>query len=281
MASLAQRGATHQQAAVFELWLARLTSAVLGALACLLTALAASGPVQPRAAEQRCSRDAARDAAGRARGRPDPGAGAAARPPLALRRQRRDGLAVPGRDAAVRHPRAGLRLRRDLVLAGVVAGLAFSTKYSFAVGLVLPLAAGAAGAGRADLTPAPRSPRGEGGGHRLPSPAQRERGSRLSGARPVLLVLAGFVLGAVLGAPELVLRPDAVVAGIVEQARLGGIRWNGQSDAPVWQLYAETLVQGLGWPALLAAAIGAAALGRRAARRAPRPCWPCRCSAWR
>jgi hypothetical protein len=76
-------------------------------------------------------------------------------------------------------------------------------------------------------------------------------------------VLLGFVLGAVVAAPELLLRPQAVAAGIAEQARIGASRWNGQADAPIWQLYAETLVQGLGWPALLAAGIGAAVLGWR------------------
>jgi hypothetical protein len=76
-------------------------------------------------------------------------------------------------------------------------------------------------------------------------------------------VLLGFVLGAVVAAPELLLRPQAVAAGIAEQARIGASRWNGQADAPIWQLYAETLVQGLGWPALLAAGIGVAVLGWR------------------
>jgi hypothetical protein len=82
----------------------------------------------------------------------------------------------------------------------------------------------------------------------------------------LLLVFAGFVVGAAVGAPELVLRPDAVLAGVLEQARLGGIRWNGQSDAPIWQLYAETLVQGLGWPALAMAAVGSIAVTRRSWR---------------
>jgi len=79
----------------------------------------------------------------------------------------------------------------------------------------------------------------------------------------VLLVPIGFVVGAVLGAPEIVLSPSAVVAGLMEQARLGGTRWNGQSEAPVWQLYGQTLVQGFGWPALVAAGFGALALARR------------------
>jgi hypothetical protein len=79
----------------------------------------------------------------------------------------------------------------------------------------------------------------------------------------VLAVLAAFVVGAALGAPEILLSPDAVLAGVAEQARLGGIRWNGQSDAPIWHLYLDTLVQGLGWPALVMAAVGCVALGRR------------------
>jgi hypothetical protein len=81
--------------------------------------------------------------------------------------------------------------------------------------------------------------------------------------RAALLILAAFVIGAVLGAPEIIVVPDAVVAGLAEQARIGGVRWNGQSDAPIWQLYVETLGHGLGWPALAMALIGCVAIGGR------------------
>ena len=144
VASVVRRGASAQETAVFELRLARLTSAVLGALACLLTALATSrlvravgglrrGVVPPR---DGWHRDAAL-------------AGLAAGLVLALAP-----LHVHLSHYAVNDATASLFLAatllfgsrvlaggswRDLLLAGVVAGLAFSTKYSFAVGLVLPL----------------------------------------------------------------------------------------------------------------------------------------------
>jgi hypothetical protein len=135
--------------------------------------------------------------------------------------------------------------QRALVLAGVAAGLAFSTKYSFAVGLALPLVVAVLG------------PRGG------PGPGAVSGQGLTRRAADVLAVLAAFVVGAGLGAPEILLRPDAILAGVAEQARLGGIRWNGQSDAPIWHLYLDTLVQGLGWPAVVVAALGCAAIGRR------------------
>jgi len=236
MASVARRGASVQESAVFELWLARVTSAVLGAVACLLTALGTSTLVRAagglRPETMMASAGWRWDAAW---------AGLAAGLVLALAP-----LHVHLSHYAVNDATASLFLAatllfgsralvggswRDLLLAGAAAGLAFSTKYSFAIGLALPLAA-------ALLT---------------------RRGL-------ALVALAGFVLGGVLGAPELVLRPGDVLSGVAEQARLGSIRWNGQSGAPVWQLYVETLAQGLGWPALLAAAVGAGMLGWRSWR---------------
>ena len=71
-----------RELSVVQLGLARITSAVLGALACLLTALAAATPgahVLGRAG---------RVSGGPGNG-PDDGAGAAPRPPLPLRRERR------------------------------------------------------------------------------------------------------------------------------------------------------------------------------------------------
>jgi hypothetical protein len=254
VATLVQRSATPQQVAVSELWLARMTSAILGGLACLLTALATQALA--RAAGFR------------------PGAamlaGLSAGLILAVAP-----LHVHLSHYAVNDATASLFLvatllfgsraltsgaPRDLALAGAAAGLAFSTKYSFAVGLVLPLVAvmmtqckdlsippwgsfplRGANMGCADVPTAPR----------------------LRRAKLMLVVLAAFVIGSVLAAPEIVLSPEAIVAGVAEQARLGGIRWNGQSDAPVWQLYIETLGHGLGWPALMMAVIGGVAVGRR------------------
>jgi hypothetical protein len=243
------RGASEQETAVLELWLARVTSAVLGALACLLTALTAGELV--RGPGDRGPRSAA-------------WAGLAAGLILAL-----VPLHVHLSHYAVNDASASLFLaatllfgtralvgcrRRSYLLAGLAAGLAFSTKYNFAVGLVLPLYAALA----VPLGPL-SGPRGAGGARRL-GDLGHELGRR---ATWLLLVLAGLLLGAIVGAPEIVLNPGAVVAGVAEQARLGSIRWNGQSDAPVSQLYAETLVQSLGWPALVAAGIGAVALSRK------------------
>ncbi|MFN8633557.1 MAG: glycosyltransferase family 39 protein [Chloroflexota bacterium] len=254
VAALVRPDVGAQQTAVFELHLARVTNAVLGALACLATAFAAASVVR---------------AVGGLRRPPPTLDGPTAVPPAPIhpvssdRDARLAGLAAGSIVAvallpvhmahyAVNDTAASLFLaltllfgsralgrprRRDLALAGLAAGLAFSTKYSFGVGLMLPLAA-------AVLT------RGLGAG-------LRER------VIQVLLVTASFVVGAAVGAPEILLTPDAVMAGIVEQARLGSIRWNGQPDAPIWQLYGQALAHGLGWSALLAAGFGALALGRR------------------
>ncbi|MCC7368568.1 MAG: glycosyltransferase family 39 protein [Chloroflexi bacterium] len=227
VAAVVRRGTTTQEIAVSELWLARLTSALLGGLACLLTAFAARRTVE-------AAGTTAPDAAW---------AGLAAGLILALAP-----LHVHLSHYAVNDATASLFLAatlyvggralaggrwRELLLGGVLAGLAFSTKYSFAVGVLLPLAAAMLRAGWR---------------------------SRLLGGT---VVVAGMALGAVLGAPEILLSPTAVATGVAEQARLGAVRWNGQSDLPVWQLYAETLVQGLGWPALAVAVAGCVALGLR------------------
>ena len=146
VASLVRRDTTSQETAVFELRLARLTSAVLGSLACLLTALAASTLVCAvgglRAVVPTQAPTVGRDAAW---------AGFAAGLILAFAP-----LHVHLSHYAVNDATASLFLAatllfgvralagghwRDLLLAGVMAGLAFSTKYSFAVGLVMPLMA--------------------------------------------------------------------------------------------------------------------------------------------
>jgi 4-amino-4-deoxy-L-arabinose transferase-like glycosyltransferase len=228
VAALVQRGATQQQVAVSELWLARVTSAVLGSLACVLTALAAHALTRAIG----CRRDAL--VAGLSAGL------ILAVAPLHVHLSH---YAVNDTTASFFLAAAlyfGTRVlaggsRRDLVLAGLTAGLGFSTKYSFAIGLALPLVVALVG--------------------RNVSLTRR--------AADFLAVLAAFVVGAAVGAPEFILSPDAVLAGVAEQARLGGIRWNGQSDAPIWQLYLDTLVQGLGWPALLLAAIGCVTVGWR------------------
>jgi hypothetical protein len=273
VASVVQRSAAPQQIAVAELWLARLTSAMLGALACMVTALAARSLAQATGYGRR---DAIL-------------AGLAAGLILALAP-----LHVHLSHYAVNDATASLFLAaallfgtrvlasgapRDLALAGLAAGLAFSTKYSFAVGLILPVLA-------IWVAPSIRAPQHcEGGDTRegiegppdqtsstqpttgSPPPRASSLGASLAapiaGMRALLIVLAAFIVGAVLGAPEIIVMPDAVIAGLAEQARLGSVRWNGQSGAPIWQLYLETLGHGLGWPALAMALIGGAAVGWR------------------
>jgi len=70
----------------------------------------------------------------------------------------------------------------------------------------------------------------------------------------------GALVGVVAGMPDLLTAPAAVLAGAVEQARIGESRWNGQSDLPSWLLYVQTLERGIGVPALVLALLGALAL---------------------
>jgi 4-amino-4-deoxy-L-arabinose transferase-like glycosyltransferase len=251
--------------AVFQLAAARVTSAVFGAVACLLTGLAAA-----RLAT---------------RALPGPGSdwvGPAAGLILALAP-----LHVHLSHYAVNDAPASLLLAtgllfgaralvspnsRDFLAAGVLAGLAAATKYNFGVVVALPVVAAVGNLTPLfSLTPRPPLPAesapppaplpsAEERGNRLtghPSPASRERGLHL------LLTLGGFAVGMLVGMPEVVLSPVTVLAGIAEQARLGTQRWNGQSPDPIWLLYGEALVRGLGWPVLAMALAGIVALGQR------------------
>ena len=145
------------------------------------------------------------------------------------------------------------------MLAGVAAGLAFSTKYSFAIGLVLPLVAWRSIWRRATSASHPPQP--------LSRSRERGEGSLVllaEGAGEELRAAVGSMLswrscwraswsGAVLGRPGDRAEPGPRRGWYGEQARLGGIRWNGQSDAPIWQLYVRDAGKGLGWPALVLA----------------------------
>jgi hypothetical protein len=121
--------------------------------------------------------------------------------------------------------------RREYLLAGLAAGLALAAKYNFGVILVLPLAGAAAlrAAGRLD-TPA--------------------------AVRRVELALLGGLVGLLAGMPELLSSPGEIWQGVLEQARLGASRWNGQSVAPIPALYAETLLHGAGAATVAAALLG-------------------------
>jgi hypothetical protein len=262
LAALVHPIADVREAAVFQLGLARVTSAVLGAGACLLTGLAAM--------------------------RLWPGIGGAwaglaaglilALTPLEVHLSHYAVNDAPASFVMAACLLVGVRALMapsglDFLLAGLLAGLAAATKYNFGVVLVLPLVAAArpmlARAALPALTPPPPLSRKQERGETilLPSPTcgrgvggEGRRVGVRAGARYLGLTLAGFALGLGLGMPEIVTSPGLVAAGIAEQARLGTIRWNGQSDAPIWQLYGEALGKGLGWPELLLAGVGTVAL---------------------
>jgi len=244
-----------RQASNVQLALARVTSAVLGAAACLLTALAAA-----RLARGRC-RTASGALVGLSAGL------MLAVAPLQVHLSHYALNDAPASFVMAAGLLFGVRALtggdwRDFLLAGLLAGLAAATKYNFGVVLALPLVAtldvrGDRSQEKLDVgSPSPS----QWGGRRGVGPPQ---GWRLLPTRLLGLVLGGFLVGLVLGMPEVVTSPVEILAGIAEQARLGAIRWNGQSDAPIYQLYGETLIRGLGWPVLLLAVCGAITLGRR------------------
>ncbi|MCC6177246.1 MAG: phospholipid carrier-dependent glycosyltransferase [Chloroflexi bacterium] len=241
-ANLIQPSGDVRSTAVLHLWLARLTSAILGALACVLTGLTgahlASVLWTPRLGVV---------------------AGLAAGLTLALSLLHVHISHYAVNDAVGSAFLAagllfGLRAAispwvRDVALAGLCAGLAFGTKYNFGVVLVLPLAVAAVSA-----LP-------ELGVH--PAPLRGDRRFAPGYAfRLLVAALLSAALGACIAMPELVTAPREVLAGMVEQARIGQEPWNGQSDAPVWLLYGESLLRGIGPGALAVAALGVLALAR-------------------
>jgi 4-amino-4-deoxy-L-arabinose transferase-like glycosyltransferase len=127
--------------------------------------------------------------------------------------------------------------RRDLLLAGLLGGLATSTKYSAGVFLA-PLLVG----------------------YLLAH-------GRRAGARGPLLDLLGAgglaALGYLLGTPFTLLDWPRFSGDFDVQRRFAREGWEGQGPEPVWQLYLQTLGQGLGWLSLAAAVAGAAILARR------------------
>jgi hypothetical protein len=228
--------------AILQFHLARVTSAVFGAVACVLTALAAA-----RLAA--CSR------------RPwdGPLVGGVAGLVLgwSLLHVHLSHYAV--NDAVASAFLAGGLLfgvralvaptARDFLLAGLCAGLAAAAKYNYGVVAALPLVAA--------IRPCPSTASG-GGGSRL-----WQAFDLVPSGRRIGLILLGILVGVVVGMPELVTAPAAVLAGVAEQARIGGARWNGQSTLPVWLLYLQALERGFGVAGLALALAGVLALSRR------------------
>ncbi len=160
--------------------------------------------------------------------------------------------------------RAGITARargRDLVLGGVVVGLAAATKYTALVA-VLPLgiawlAAGEIGAGSGD-TRNEREGRIDVGLHRL----------RRIASPPVAAAALALVVVFLAAVPYAVLEWPAFRADVVLLATRGREGFKGlQIDpAPGWVFYLKSLGWGLGWPMLGAAIVGIGrALGRRRA----------------
>ena len=154
--------------------------------------------------------------------------------------------------------------RRDLLLAGLLAGLAFTTKYNFGVILLLPLAVAMVVRPQSEKAGAAVDAEAAASGLLFSRRLVASWGNWARGcALRIGLVIGAFIVGALLSMPEITLTPGVLAASVAEQARLGTMRWSGQSAAPIVQLYFETLVHGLGWPVLLAAVVGAVSLARR------------------
>ena len=127
---------------------------------------------------------------------------------------------------------------RPYLLAGLLGGLATSTKYS--AGLFL-----------APLVVA-----------HLCSGVRSARTTFLAAA------LVAAALGFLVGTPYTLLTPDKFWADFRTQMRLGGEGWEGQVASPSALLYLQTLGQGVGWVILALGLVGLGLLGRRHPRRA-------------
>ncbi len=124
------------------------------------------------------------------------------------------------------------------LLAGLLAGLAFSAKFNFGVVVVLPLLGLIVHAGS--------------GRYRVPRVFIDTFGAT---------VLA-FVIGCCLGMPEIITDFWGVSDGFAEQLRTGRIASEDQEPTPVPLLYAESTLRGVGPLGLLAGIAGAVALAR-------------------
>ncbi len=168
---------------------------------------------------------------------------------------------------------------RPYLLAGLLGGLATSTKYNAGL-FVVPLVFAHLLA-RSSPHPAKLgyvNPLPEGEGAEAPSPSGRGLGVRAArkarailGARSIFFLaaaLAAAALGYLFGTPYTLLTPDKFWADFRTQMRLGGDGWEGQVASPSALLYLQTLWQGLGWAMFALALVGLILLARRRPRRA-------------
>ena len=212
-----------EQVAVRRLLIARVTTAVLGAGTVVLTALAAA-----RLAASLAVPPIAGPIAGLALG-------------LSLLHVNLSHLAlndVPAsfflaagllfgvRGLVAPHP-------REYLLAGLAAGLAAAAKYNSGVVAALPLVGAAALVTTRAIRPT-------------------------SGVGFVALTAAGGLAGLLLGMPEWLWATRAILAGMAAQAQIADRPLLGQQDEPVWSLFGQATLAGIGWPTVLAALFGLA-----------------------
>jgi hypothetical protein len=135
-----------------------------------------------------------------------------------------------------------LSLRKPSVLlplfAGVLAGLAFAAKFNFGIVVVLPLA-----------------------GLLVHAASGRYPVPRVFIDTFAATILA-FGLGCCIGMPEIITDFGDVSEGFVEQLHTGRIASDDQEPTPVPQLYVESTLRGLGPLGVLAAILGAVTLVR-------------------
>ena len=210
--------------AVRRLLIARVTTAVLGAGAVALTALAAARLFAPWPGVA-----------------PSPGVAAGLALGLSLLHVNLSHLALNDVPASF-FLAAGLLFGvrglvaprpREYLLAGLWAGLAAAAKYNSGVVLCVPLAGAVTLVATAKI--------------------------RLTDAAAFVgLALVGGLAGLLLGMPEWLWASGAIVNGMAEQAALATRPLVGQPDDPVSLLYARTVVHGIGWPTVVLALIGLA-----------------------
>jgi hypothetical protein len=135
-----------------------------------------------------------------------------------------------------------LSLRKPSVLlpllSGLLAGLAFAAKFNFGIVIVLPLA-GLLVHAASGRYPVPRV-----------------------FMDTVLATILAFGVGCCIGMPEIITDFGDVVEGFAEQLQTGLIASEDQSPTPVPLLYGESTLRGLGPFGILAAIVGAVTLVR-------------------